>query len=153
VSDVLRFTVPGEVRGKGRPRIVKIGGFSRLTADAKTASYENLVALSAMEAMNRSGMAAAYFTGPVVVEIVARFTPPASASRKARAAMLSGEAPPTRKPDIDNIVKVLDALNGIAWRDDAQVVRIVAEKRYAEAPGLDVVIRPPVAAIFEAKAA
>src|SRR5438128_2092686 len=55
----LAFTVPGEVRGKGRPRIVKIGGFSRMAADRKTATYENLVALVAMEAMTAAGPAPA----------------------------------------------------------------------------------------------
>ncbi len=35
----------------------------------------------------------------------------------------------TRKPDWDNVAKlVCDALNGIAWNDDAQVVRVYLEK-------------------------
>jgi Holliday junction resolvase RusA-like endonuclease len=101
----MAFTVPGEVRGKGRPRIVKIGGFSRMAADSKTATYENLVALVAMEAMTAAGMAAQHFAGPVCVTMTARLVPAASAPRKARAAMLSGEAPPTKKPDADNIGK------------------------------------------------
>lgn len=132
------FTVPGAVRGKGRPRIVKIGGYSRLKADDQTASYENLVALCARQAMGSAPL----IEGPVCVTMLARFAPAASASLRARAAMLSGEAPPAKKPDLDNLVKVLDALNGIVWRDDAQVVSIFARKVYAEAPGLDVVIRP-----------
>jgi Holliday junction resolvase RusA-like endonuclease len=138
----LAFTVPGEVRGKGRPRIVKIGGFSRMASDKKTATYENLVALSAVEAMREAGMGAQAFAGPVCVNMVARLVPAASASRKARAAMLSGEAPPTKKPDADNLAKVVDALNGIVWRDDAQIVSLMVRKVYAETPGLDVVIRP-----------
>lgn len=142
---VLAFTVPGEVRGKGRPRIVKIGGFSRLAADKKTATYENLVALAACEAMKFSGMAAQHFMGPVCLNMTARMVPAASASRSARAAMLSGEAPPTKKPDADNLAKIADALNGIVWRDDAQIVSLMVRKVYAETPGLDVVIRSYVA--------
>jgi Holliday junction resolvase RusA-like endonuclease len=137
----LAFTVPGEVRGKGRPRIVRGGKFARLAPDAKTASYENLVALCAVEAMKAAGMAVQAFQGPVCVNMAARLVPAASASRKARAAMLSGEAPPTRKPDADNVAKIIDALNGIVWRDDAQVVSLFIRKLYAETPGLDVVIR------------
>lgn len=140
----LAFTVPGEVRGKGRPRIVKIGGFSRMAADAKTASYENKVAVFAMEAMQACGMAAQHFDGPVCVTMTARMVPAASASRKARLAMLSGDAPPTKKPDADNLAKVVDALNGLVWRDDAQIVDLAVRKVYAEVPGLDVVIRPYV---------
>lgn len=45
--------------------------------------------------------------------------------------MLSGAEYPTKKPDIDNIVKVvLDALNGLAYKDDTQVVRVLAQKSY-----------------------
>lgn len=130
----LAFTVPGEVRGKARPRIVKIGGFSRLTADKKTASYENLVALACREAMG----AREPLEGAVSLTITARFMPPASASKKARAAMLRGDVRPTKKPDWDNIGKVSDALNGIAWRDDAQVVAGSVFKVFSEIPGLDV---------------
>lgn len=63
-------------------------------------------------------------------------------SERARDAMLSGEIAPAKRPDMDNIIKILDALNGIAWIDDAQVVSILARKLYAETPGLDIVIRP-----------
>ena len=134
----LAFTVPGEVRGKGRPRIVKIGGFSRMAADKKTATYENLVALAAMEAMG----ARQPFDCPLVVSMCARFVPAASASRKARADMLSAASPPAKKPDLDNIAKILDALNGIAFRDDALIVDLHVRKVYAETPGLDVLITP-----------
>lgn len=49
---------------------------------------------------------------------------------KARAVM----ALPTGKPDVDNLLKVLDALNGWAWDDDAQIVRVVdLMKLYAPA--------------------
>jgi len=35
------------------------------------------------------------------------------------------------RPDVDNLLKlVLDALNGIAYGDDAQVVAITGQKRY-----------------------
>jgi len=137
----LSFSVPGEVRGKGRPRIVKIGSFSRLAADAKTVNYENLVALMATEAMERAGMGAGYFDGPVEVAMVAAFVPPTSTPKKLLPLMLSGQHPPAKKPDLDNIVKVLDALNGLVWRDDAQVVKLSASKIYAERPWLRIHIR------------
>jgi Holliday junction resolvase RusA-like endonuclease len=54
-------------------------------------------------------------------------------SRKKRQAALAGALHPTGKPDLDNCVKLLmDALNGILWRDDAQVTDIAVIKRYAE---------------------
>ena len=48
---------------------------------------------------------------------------------------------PNKKPDIDNILKsVMDSLNGYAFADDSQVVRIMAEKVYAEEPFVEVTI-------------
>jgi len=42
---------------------------------------------------------------------------------------------PTVRPDGDNYGKLaLDSLNGLAWEDDAQVVRMVVEKRYDASP-------------------
>lgn len=138
----LRFTVPGEVRGKGRPRVTARAGFARTYTDAKTASYENLVRLSAREAL----ASAAPLDGPVALTCIARLTPPVSASRKAREAMLAGRQFPTRKPDLDNVLKaLLDGLNAVAFRDDVLVVRLSAEKVWAEAAGLDVTVEPVVA--------
>jgi Holliday junction resolvase RusA-like endonuclease len=71
-----------------------------------------------------------------------RMTPAKSASKKARAAMLSGAIHPTKKPDLDNVIKILDALNGVAFTDDALIVSITACKVYADTSGLDVTIAP-----------
>ena len=47
--------------------------------------------------------------------------------------MLKDAISPTKKPDIDNIAKIiLDALNKIAFKDDNQITKIEIEKKYAE---------------------
>ena len=44
---------------------------------------------------------------------------------------------PTTRPDLDNLLKgLLDCGNGILWCDDAQIVRLVLEKQYADQPGV-----------------
>ena len=54
---------------------------------------------------------------------------------------LSGAIRPTKKPDIDNIEKIiLDSLNGIAYKDDSQVVESNTSKHYAEKPRVEVVL-------------
>ena len=54
---------------------------------------------------------------------------------------LSGAIRPTKKPDIDNIVKiVLDSLNGVAYIDDSQVVALLVEKHYAEKPCVEIIL-------------
>ena len=56
--------------------------------------------------------------------------------------MLCGNIRPTKKPDCDNISKVIcDALNGIAFHDDSMIVELAVEKFYSENPCVDVVIR------------
>lgn len=135
----IRFTVPGEPRGKGRPRFGRSrSGFAVAYTDDKTAAYENLVKLAARQA------GAKIIDGPLAVRVEAYFQPAASWSKKRRAAALVGAEVPSRF-DIDNICKaVLDGLNGIAFVDDKQVGEIFATKRFAETPRLDVVVSPLV---------
>ena len=141
--DRLAFTVPGIARGKGRPRIGKIGNHARMFTDKKTANYESLVSLAAEAAL--AGRPP--FDCPICMHVRVRVEPAASASRPQRARMLSGEIPPAKLPDLDNIIKaLLDGLNGVGFRDDALVVSLSALKVYMPTPGVDVVIwkyQPP----------
>ena len=135
---IVRFSVPGEVRGKGRPRTTTISGHARMYTDARTASYENRVAVFAREALGSCRP----FAAPVSLHLMARFVPPRSASKKMRAAMLAGDVVPGKKPDLSNILKACeDGMNGIVYTDDALIVRIVADKRYAETAGVDVIVK------------
>jgi len=67
---------------------------------------------------------------PVELRVDFYFTIPKSWSKKKKELHMCQYK--TSKPDLDNLVKLVkDALNGIAWHDDSQVVRIVATKRYS----------------------
>lgn len=52
----------------------------------------------------------------------------------------------TKAPDIDKLVRALaDALAGVVFRDDAQIVDLIATKRYApagEIPHVDIRVEP-----------
>ena len=53
--------------------------------------------------------------------------------------MLNNEIYPTTKPDTDNIAKsILDSLNGIAYKDDKQIVSLKVDKYYTEIPSVSV---------------
>lgn len=142
---MISFTVPGIARGKGRPRVARRGAHIALYTDAKTASYEGLVSMAAQSALaGRPPL-----TGPLILTMLVRITPPQSISKSARQAMLAGQYGPTKRPDIDNVVKaVLDGCNGIAFQDDKQVVEIHAAKIFAEIAGVDVTLKiascPPI---------
>jgi Holliday junction resolvase RusA-like endonuclease len=133
----LQFTIPGEPRGKGRPRFSRKSG--RAYTDSKTESYEALAATAAHLALRGRDP----IETPINVQVTVRLTPTASTSKKARAAMMAGETPCLGRFDLDNIVKaVLDGCNKIAFRDDRQIVEIYARKVASEAPGVDVHIVP-----------
>jgi Holliday junction resolvase RusA-like endonuclease len=130
------FTIPGDPRGKGRPKATAIGGRARVYTDLKTRSYEGQIANLADFAMN----GAEPLSGPVHVNVRVLFKPVSSTSKKAREAMLAMEIMPAKRPDLDNVVKaVLDGMNGIAFKDDAQVCSMTAAKRYAATAGVEVV--------------
>jgi Holliday junction resolvase RusA-like endonuclease len=148
MSNVVKFKVPGTPVGKGRPRVSTRGGkFARMYTPEKTASYENLVALAAQEAMVGRNL----IDGPVDVELVILLPVPASWPKKKQAAALQGQVYPTKKPDIDNVEKaIFDAINGVVWHDDVQVCDVSKRKRYAEVPGVHVVVKPIEGALFAA---
>jgi len=125
------FPTPGEPQGKGRAKIVKVGGFSRMATPQKTVAYEGLIAHAAHQAM--AGAAPVEFACQVQLSITVGV--PASWSKKKQAAALAGQVLPTKKPDTDNVVKaVFDGMNGVVWRDDVQAVDLFVRKRYGAAP-------------------
>lgn len=84
---------------------------------------------------------AAPLQGAVVLTVRALLPIPSSWSRARREAAARGLIAPTAKPDTDNYAKAIaDALNGVAYRDDAQVVDLIARKRYALEPAIEVVV-------------
>lgn len=129
------FTVPGEPRGKGRPRFARKTG--RAYTDAQTASYENLIKLACQAAMEGREP----FDGPVAVHLAAFLKIPTTATHKRLAAIRAGDEWPTKRPDIENIAKsALDGMNGVAFGDDSQVVNLAAKKFWGSPPGLTITV-------------
>ena len=115
------FTIHGKPFAKQRPRFSRASG--RAYTPGETVSFERLVADTARE------LFPAPIVGPVRIEIVAMFAPPASWSAKKQAAHLDQFH--TQKPDLDNLEKaILDGLNRIAFADDSQVALVYKLKRW-----------------------
>ncbi len=135
-----KFWVPGKPFAKQRHRTrviqTKDGrAFASQYTLKETAVYENLVKLSA-----RDADVAVIAEGAVQLTITAYWPMRGQPLKRSK-------RPRERKvtiPDLDNCVKVIsDALNGIAWRDDAQVAVLVASKWHAaqgEGSGVEVEI-------------
>lgn len=136
---MIQFNVPGQPVGKGRPRIGKVGAHARMFMPAKTVSYESTVALAASQAMQGREL----IDGPVRVLMSMFCQIPASWSRKKQEQALAGQIRPTTKPDADNVIKaIFDAINGVVWRDDVQVVELGVSKVYGAVPGVSVHVSP-----------
>lgn len=123
------FTVYGEPQGKARARTVRSGGKVHSFTPQKTADYEELV----RRAWLASGETGYFNKTPIAVKILAYFQIPKSVSKKKREEMLDDFVRPTKKPDADNIAKIIcDGLNGIAYGDDAQVVDLEVTKYWTD---------------------
>lgn len=126
---MISFSVPGTPVGKGRPKFARRGNFVTAYTPEKTASYENLIKVKAEQAMFGISM----IEGACAVSIWLYVTPPASWSQKKQRQALENLILPTSKPDCDNVLKgLMDACNGIVFKDDKQVVDVHVIKRYAE---------------------
>ena len=125
----ITFRVEGKPQGKDRPRFTTRGGYARTYTTDKTRSYEDLIVLSYKQSTKDL-----YFDSePIRAVITVSFTPNMSASKKNKELMLLDKIKPTKKPDCDNVAKVvLDALNKVAYKDDSQVVELVVYKIYTE---------------------
>lgn len=123
----VELIIPGEPMGKQRPK------FNRWTKSAhtpeKTVNYETYV--KELYVNNRLPMLEGY----IKVEIIAFYKIPKSTSNKKRQQMLHNELRPDKKPDLDNIAKIIcDSLNAIAYSDDKQIVSLSINKFYSEQP-------------------
>lgn len=135
---ILSFNVPGPPQGKARARFMRLGPHVKTYSPRGTTVYQDKVLVCYIE--RHPGLAA--WPGPVSVLINAFFPLPAGVSKGDRMAMLEGRILPVKKPDADNIIKiVLDALNGRAWKDDVQVVSVYLSKQYFITPHLRVEIQ------------
>lgn len=134
---VIRFTIPGEPKGKGRPRLGRSG---HAYTPHDTTVYENLVKLCYRDEYPDEGEIARK-DEPVKVLIWAYYQIPKSVSKKTRMAMQMDDIRPSKKPDCDNIAKIIcDALNGIAYYDDSQICELSVIKHYSETPRVEVKI-------------
>jgi Holliday junction resolvase RusA-like endonuclease len=135
---VIEFTVLGEPQGKGRPRFANMKGRVITRTPDATVLYENLIAT---EYRRQVGDVRLPDDAILKLSILAYYTIPASASKKKQQQMEDGELRPAKKPDMDNIIKVVaDSLNQVAYRDDAQIVDCQIRKYYSRQPRIEVKI-------------
>jgi Holliday junction resolvase RusA-like endonuclease len=134
---VVTFEVEGNPIPKSRPRFARRGQFVQTYTDAKTIDYETHVAMKARQAIGASEP----LQGALTVFLYLRYGVPASYSKKRKEACLRGVEYPKRI-DLDNVYKsITDAMNGIVYTDDSQIVEAHITKVYAETAGANIMVQ------------
>ena len=135
---VITFTVLGEPRGKQRPRFNPKTGRKPHTP-GETVAYEKLIQWEYLRQCKNYRFPDDV---PLRLDIVAYYGIPQSASKKKQEAMAKAYLRPTKKPDYDNVQKIVgDALNKVAYKDDSQIVDSRVQKFWSYAPKITVTIQ------------
>ena len=122
------FVIPGEPVPKGRPRFTKSG---HVYTPKRTKDYEDYIQYL---------YKGKELQGEIEAEIKVYLQIPKSASKTRKDKLLTER--PTKKPDLDNLAKtILDALNGLAYKDDSQVVSLLIEKYWSDNPRVEVKLK------------
>jgi len=120
----MRFFVDGLPVAQARPRFARLGNHVKAYDPAKSKNWKAYVAMVATSKGVRVQ------EGALRLSVSFHFLKPKSAKKRVHH---------TVKPDLDNLVKAIqDALKGIAWKDDSQVVELEAAKYYSPDPGVHV---------------
>ncbi len=131
--------LPGKPVAKARPRFVKTAGRSGFAyTDKKTRDYERALATAGKAAMGNKPV----LFGAISLSVIATLPIPKSWPKSKQMLALKGNIHPTVKPDWDNLAKVTDALNGIVFADDKQIVSARVTKVYSVNPSLRIEIEP-----------
>ena len=138
MSFMVTFKVDADPVGKQRARYAKRGNHVMAYTPDKTRNYESLIKEAAIEAMGSSEP----LETPVTLYLYIRAPIPKSLSKKRIEACLNGLEKPIKKPDASNVLKsVEDAMNGVVYKDDSQIVNIHVSKVYSSVSGIDVCIK------------
>lgn len=128
---MIEIVLDGAIMGKERLRLNR---FSKtLYTPERTLTYEAKLAARGQDVMAGRPL----LTGHLEIDLTAYFPIPQSKSQKWKAAALNGDIRPNKKPDIDNICKIVcDGLNLVVWADDAEIVEAKLSKWYSDRPRL-----------------
>jgi len=138
MSFMVTFKVDVDPVGKQRARYAKRGNFVQTYTPDKTRTYETLIKEAAIEAMGSSEP----LETPVSLYLYIRVPIPKSYSKKKVEACLNGSEQPMKKPDSSNVLKsVEDAMNGVVYVDDCQIINHHITRVYSTQSGVDICIK------------
>jgi Holliday junction resolvase RusA-like endonuclease len=134
----VRFVVVGVPKGKERPRVIRLkDGRPHTYTPTGTKQREDTIANAYKQEAN-----GIYFNEkPIKISMEFYYPIPTSWTKREKESARAGRRNPCVKPDLDNACKlVMDALNGVAFGDDKQVLYMSASKRYGDVARTEVTI-------------
>ncbi|MCC0707369.1 RusA family crossover junction endodeoxyribonuclease [Clostridioides sp. ES-S-0190-01] len=131
------LVIDGEPVGKERPRMNTYA--KRTYTPNKTRDYEDLIKWLYQSKVKHC------FDGYIKMTLRCYYSIAKSNSKKVKEQKRNNVLRPSKKPDIDNVIKVVaDSLNEIAYKDDTQIVEVVASKYYSDKPRIEVVLEDAI---------
>lgn len=133
----IQFTVLGEPVAKERHRTarLKIGVMIQYKSAKAKKDEQSFIAQAIQHAPKEP------FAGHVTLVVDAYMQIPSGWSKKKIEQALNGELRPTKKPDLDNLLKFVgDTLNCIFWGDDRQIVAVSMRKFWSNKPRLEICV-------------
>ena len=138
---MISFRYYGDAVGKARPRYSQRNGYVQTYTPKKTQDFEEAIQQSFRLAHYPKEIPVYTREVPIKITVDIAVAVPKSWSKKKTEQALDWFIFPTKKPDLDNVLKsIFDALNGYAYEDDAQIVVIESERFYASEPYIQVVV-------------
>lgn len=134
---MVKIVIPIDPVAQGRPRITVRGGYPHAYDPPKSRQYKHEI----QHYLKTQYPDMTPSSRPLVITLRFYRSVPKSFSKKKKEAAEEAVLVPVTKPDLDNYIKgMLDAMNGILWEDDRQIVGIYASKRYSSLPRTEVEI-------------
>lgn len=137
----IRIVIIGEAVAQGRPKFRQQKNFVMTYDPPKSREWKDYARMVAASQMMGSPLK----DGPLSLSLCVYRSIPTSWSKKKRGEALAGLIRPTTKPDLDNYLKsVKDAMKGIVWKDDSQVVDYHSPfgKWYSDKPRIEITVKP-----------
>jgi Holliday junction resolvase RusA-like endonuclease len=135
---MVTFKLDADPVGKQRARYARRGNFVQTYTPDKTRNYEALLKDAAIEAMGSSEP----LETPVSLYLYIRVPIPKSFSKKKVQECLNGSEQPMKKPDSSNVLKsVEDAMNGVVYKDDCQIINHHMTRVYSTLAGVDICVK------------
>ena len=129
----IEIYIPGKAVAQSRPRFARRGNHVATYDAAPSRDYKSWVKHCALEVMKQKAMQIIPRDIPLKIILTVNVERPKSCPKS--------RPLPVTKPDLDNTLKTIqDALEGIAYQADQQIVSISATKRYADSGGVTVIL-------------